>query len=83
MIYSMFASHDLSAAFRFPPPRKRIAVGQAQGQVFALKLAEKLAREACGSVTQIGESVVQNLLMKMMIFVKSVDDMFLTDMNCE
>lgn len=31
-------------------PRKRIAVGQAQGQVFALKLAEKLAREACFSV---------------------------------
>mmetsp|Transcript_73430 Transcript_73430/g.148591 ORF Transcript_73430/g.148591 Transcript_73430/m.148591 type:complete len:373 (+) Transcript_73430:32-1150(+) len=28
---------------------KRIAVGQAQGQVFALKLAEKLAREACST----------------------------------
>eukprot|EP00933_Yihiella_yeosuensis_P081142 TRINITY_DN94691_c0_g1_i1.p1 TRINITY_DN94691_c0_g1~~TRINITY_DN94691_c0_g1_i1.p1 ORF type:complete len:405 (+),score=86.35 TRINITY_DN94691_c0_g1_i1:93-1217(+) len=26
---------------------KRIAVGQAQGQIFALKLAEKLARQAC------------------------------------
>eukprot|EP00930_Biecheleria_cincta_P012577 TRINITY_DN11655_c0_g1_i1.p1 TRINITY_DN11655_c0_g1~~TRINITY_DN11655_c0_g1_i1.p1 ORF type:complete len:493 (-),score=80.27 TRINITY_DN11655_c0_g1_i1:62-1540(-) len=26
---------------------KRIAVGQVQGQIFALKLAEKLAREAC------------------------------------
>ena len=27
--------------------RKRIAVSQAQGQLFALKLAEKLARQAC------------------------------------
>ena len=50
---STLCSHDL---LLFPRgrspvwPRKRIAVGQAQGQVFALKLAEKLAREACFSV---------------------------------
>lgn len=43
--------------FKAAMSRKRIAVGQAQGQLFALKLAEKLAREACASVDSIPPDV--------------------------